>query len=242
MVEQSKKTTGMVFIPDSRFMMGSEGTTRSDDEKPRHEVRVKSFYIDKHEVTNADYVAVMKGKKSPSPEGFDGPNQPVVNVNWNEADACCNAQGKRLATEAEWEKAAIGLSKGYDQSIECGTPSGKCSNEREVVYNAGHTADVCSKGEMGYGTCDMSGNAGEWVADWYDSDYYKNSPSENPTGPFSGEYRVIRGGSWYGNGGSGGGLRATDRSDGPPGLRDGDIVVGFRCALSPEDLNKDLKK
>lgn len=284
-----KCPAGRVLIPDSRFMMGSDGVLPSD-EKPRHEVRVNAFCIDNHEVTNADYdrfvgnargiqpqfeliakscgtgaisvvarssnkqtLALAKrnlldgqnvcglevrdvtpaGVERKSPEGFDGPNQPVVNVNWHEANAYCEAQGGRLPTEAEWERAAIGPSKGYNRNIQYGTRSGQLSRE-EAVYDTNRTTDVCSKPTNGYGLCDMTGNVWEWVADWYNSDYYESSPSENPTGPSSGDYRVVRGGSWGIN--VAGGLRAANRGDGHPGDRG--FNFGFRCVSAPEDSRK----
>jgi len=272
------KYAGMVLIPDSRFIMGSEGITRPGDEKPRHEVRVTDYYIDKHEVTSKDYAPfdalkyelvtkecktnrllsivtrdndrvvlerLLKANRDvdgknvcgeivsvtprKAPGDFDGPEQPVVRTTWHEANAYCEAQGKRLPTEAEWEKAAIGSTKGYNLNIEYGTQRGQLS-KTEAVYDTYRTAPVCSKPENGYGLCDMAGNVWEWVSDWYDADYYESSPSTNPTGPESGRYKVLRGGSWFDN--DAWFLRAANRYYFH--LDNRSDYIGFRCAASPE--------
>jgi len=162
---------------------------------------------------------------SPSPRGFDGLHQPVVNVDWHEAKAFCESQGKRLPTEAEWEKAAKGP-EGYDY----GTKSGKL-NHREAHYDAEATADVCSYPENGYGLCDMSGNVWEWMADWYDDDAYSSMESRDPEGPSEGEYKVLRGGSWLNNNPRN--LRAALRLNSRPGYDN--YYIGFRCVSAPQD-------
>lgn len=224
MSDSSTCRTGAAIIPGGPFWMGSErdsstakGGPREEvtaNESPRHEVEVSTYCIDESEVTNRQWQEVT-GKRPPSPKGFDGPNQPVVNVNWREADAYCKLIGGRLPREAEWEKA-----------------SGGSFNPVEAVYNTDRTADVRSRAPNGYGIFDMIGNVSEWVSDWYDENYYKDSPKKDPQGPPPGKLKlkVMRGGS-YGNGEPG--LKVTLRSFLPPRFRY--KFVGFRC-VEPQAL------
>jgi len=179
MSDVKKCPEGMVYIPEGTFRMGS--TNGRHDELPVRDVYVSGFCMDKHEVTNAEYSSYQE---SPSPRGFDGTNQPVVKVNWYEADAFCRAQGKRLPTEAEWEKAARGP---YD--CEYGTMSGDL-NRSEAHYNEDYTADACSYPENDYGLCDMTGNVWEWVSNWFDADAYSYVSDTDPQGPSLAEYRL----------------------------------------------------
>ncbi|MGD9707325.1 MAG: SUMF1/EgtB/PvdO family nonheme iron enzyme [Candidatus Delongbacteria bacterium] len=182
-----------IFVQGGTFQMGG----KESDEKPIHSVTVGDFYIGKTEVTQAQYQAVM-GK---NPSSFKGDNLPVESVTWNDAVEFCKKLSQkegvtyRLPTEAEWEYAARGgnQSRGYEYS--------GSSNVGEVAWydsNSGSkTHPVATKKQNELGIHDMSGNVWEWCSDWYGSDYYKSSPSSNPTGPSSGSYRVLRGGGWY---------------------------------------------
>jgi len=182
----------MVLIPAGDFQMGSNDY---DNEKPIHTVYLDAFYIDIYEVTNAQYKKFMAstGHKSPSywnDSKYNAPNHPVVGVSWDDAVAYAKWAGKRLPTEAEWEKSAKGglVGKTY--------PWGDNLTHDDANYKWEHTSPVGSFAPNGYGLYDMAGNVCEWCADWYGNNYYANSPKSNPKGPGSGERRVLRGGSW----------------------------------------------
>ena len=215
----------MVLVPAGEFWMGSDDW---GPEKPKHRVYLDTFYIDKYEVTNALYKRFMDaaGRATPaywSDSKFNGSSQPVVGVSWDDADAYCKWAGKRLPTEAEWEKAARGTDgREYPWGNQWESFRANSSESKP-----GKTTPVGSypEGVSPYGAHDMAGNASEWVADWYAEDYYKTSPARNPQGPGSGEYRGQHGGSWSDRLL---GLRAACRSAAPPDTRDN--FSGFRCA------------
>ena len=190
----------MVQIPAGEFQMGSNDG--NDDEKPVHAIYLNAFYIDRYEVTNAQYKKFMdaKGYEAPSywnDSNYNAPNNPVVGVNWNDAKAYAEWADERLPTEAEWEKSARGGLTGKQY------PWGDTLTHDDANYSGTggkdiweSTSPVGSFAPNGYGLYDMAGNVWEWCVDWYGSNYYANSPKSNPKGPGSGEVAVFRGGSW----------------------------------------------
>ena len=225
----------MVLIPAGEFEMGTDSSEVSqlvqwakkwysearasqfEDEAPRHTVYLDAFYMDRYEVTNALYKKFMDATGHKAPEHwdsggaynfpFDGPDQPVAYVSWYDAKAYAEWAGKRLPTEAQWEKAARGGLAGKRFPWGDSDPDGSQCNfadnrywghsDKSVKDGYRYTAPVGSFSPNGYGLYDMAGNVWEWCADWYDEKYYANSPGSKPTGPGSGTSRVLRGGSWW---------------------------------------------
>ncbi len=214
--------------------MGSDPDSDPDfdeDELPQHEVTLDSFWIDQTEVTNEQYSMCVQAGSCEATSFVDdsslnGDQQPVVGVSWFDADAYCAWAGVQLPTEAQWEYAARGddgrIYTWGDDSPDCELAMyGNCG---ESTMTAGSFSPA---GDSWVGAMDMLGNVWEWVADWYGSDYYGNSPDANPAGPEDGSTKVLRGGGWRISTGS---LRVTNR--GSHGAPDGkDIDVGFRCAM-----------
>ncbi len=192
-----KELTEMVVIPGGEFIMGAEN---DEDDNPAHIVRVDSFYMDIHEVTNSQYYQFCRETKSPLPEfwgadkyhcGPDFPDHPVVGVSAYHAKKYAQWAGKRLPTEAEWEFAARGGLTGKK------FPNGDELTPEQGNFKSKGTRPVASLQANGFNLHDMAGNVVEWVADYYDKDYYHESPKENPTGPPKGKLVVIRGGGWH---------------------------------------------
>jgi formylglycine-generating enzyme required for sulfatase activity len=204
---------------------------------PPHPVQLRSFWIDRIEVTNAQYAhCVMERVCQPPvrvssysrPEYFRNPkydSYPVIYVTWNDADSFCRWADGRLPTEAEWERAARGLDRRY-------YPWGNAAPEPSRLnfdFSFGDTSPAGSFpfGASPYGVLDMAGNIAEWVADWFQLDYYATSPISDPTGPVATKSHVVRGGSWPDD-------PNVVRSDLRVGyLPDSAFVnIGFRCAES----------
>lgn len=207
----------LVFVPSSEFIMGSSG---GHDTEPIHQVYLDAYWIDQTEITNSMYRKCVEANRCTPPskisshtngnyygnDEFD--DYPVIYVSWHDADNYCSYVQRRLPTEAEWEKAARGTNGNiypWGNTFD-GTKLNSCDSNCEFVWaNRGFNdnyADVAPVGSYpagvsNYGVLDMAGNVWEWVNDWYDVNYYQNSPSSNPQGPNSGRYKVLRGGSWY---------------------------------------------
>ena len=217
------------------FMMGSEDG--DDDERPVHEVTLDVFWIDRTEVTNSQYEGCVADGTCQAPRkpssvrrsSYYGNAQyadyPVIYVSWYDARDFCEWASGRLPTESEWEYAARGP-ESYAYPWGNQSPSCNLLNYNNCV---GDTSEVIAypAGASWVGALDMAGNVWEWVNDWYDSEYYSNSPGENPPGPASGEYRVLRGGAWDFNGDDND-ARSAIRLVSQPGNRFDHI--GFRCA------------
>jgi len=177
----------MVQIPSGEFVMGRNGV--KTNEEPTHTIFLNAFYINKYEVTQLQYLSMI----GTNPSYFSKcPLCPVERVTFQQASQYCSKVGKRLPTEAEWEKAARGGTSGWyywDQ--------GHMDLFAWYGNNAGkRPRPVGTRNPNRYGLYDMAGNVWEWVQDWYDPNYYRKSPRRNPSGPVKGTFKVIRGGSW----------------------------------------------
>jgi formylglycine-generating enzyme required for sulfatase activity len=234
----------MVLVPSGEFLMGSIESDRiaSDDEKPQNRIYLDTFWIDKTEITNAQYQQCVRAGICTPPRAqatvFRADLLPVVGVNWEQAHAYCEWVGGQLPTEAEWEKAARGADgrlypwgNEFDRKrlnyCDVNCPADWRDSTASDGYR--YTAPVGSypAGASPYGALDMSGNVWEWTADWYDPETYAHLTDQNPTGPTYGLQRVIRGGSWFYKGKN---LRAVNRHKDVPTFSYDNI--GFRCAAS----------
>ncbi len=222
----------MVQIPEGPFTMGShEG---DPDEAPVHQAYLASFYLDKKEVTQGEYdrfVRMTKRAKPMVPVFEDDlgkilkPELPAVGVSWPDAFAYCRWAGKRLPTEAEWEKAGRGEGRRRypwgDEFV-----NGRANLDgAEDGYQYMASPGSFESGRSPYGLYDMTGNVAEWVADTYDEKYYRETPYRNPPGPPDGQHKVIRGGSWRETPHN---ARLSKRFQAK--IWRTDSTIGFRCA------------
>lgn len=244
----------MVPVPEGPFLMGSIrtdddpyglGTQYDDTELPQRRIWLDAFQIDRDEVSLGEYLAHLRqSHRHPSEElqrliwhlitvhfmpDAVMASWPALYLTWAEAVDFCQAKGKRLPGEAEWEKAA----RGTNGSL---FPWGQRPPGPGIaVFGQYHVHEIplvaaVSGGEEGrspYGLHHMAGNVAEWVQDWYGFDYYGIMPDRNPPGPTSGRYKVVRGGSWKSRPMM---LRAATRGGSPPDQRS--ATIGFRCAKS----------
>jgi formylglycine-generating enzyme required for sulfatase activity len=230
-----------------------EGTERSDckrhydDELPQHRVYLDAYWIDQSEVSNGMYARCVAAGACDRPVNTSDYNNskyrdhPVVYVKWSQAQAYCKWAGRQLPSEAQWEKAARGTQTyiyPWGNNFDCA----KGNFDDEIIQDSyvipggagcdGYdtTAPVNSfvNGASPYGVLNMAGNVWEWVADWYDEDFYTRSSTQNPSGPSSGELKVFKGGSWFDNERKN---RSPNRGWGS--LSYAGVYDGFRCADSP---------
>jgi formylglycine-generating enzyme required for sulfatase activity len=202
---QKSDDAPMVLVPAGEFWMGVDGMIGLDDERPRHKVWLDTFSMDVHEVTVGRYARFLAATGRPTPWMWETVNleihgnRPVIGVDWSDAEAFCKWVGKRLPTEAEWEKAARGID---ERHFPWGNvqPTGNLANfalgarfsYSQVLMPVGQY----DNGKSPYGIYNLAGNVWEWVQDWYSGSYYEYSPERNPTGPEEGQFKVLRGGSW----------------------------------------------
>ncbi len=228
----------LVYVPAGEFMMGSDSSDQTD-EGPAHTVYLDAFWLNQTEVTNKQYKACVDAgtceppsniSSNTHPSYYGNPefdNYPVVYVNWDKANRYCTVWiGGSLPTEAQWEKAA----RGPDGNMYPWGNDLPNSNLLNYNENIGDTTEVGKypNGTSVYGVLDMAGNVWEWVNDWYDGTYYSSSPTSNPLGPDTGQYRVLRGGSWLNYASS---VGSANRLRSLPTVTGN--VIGFRCSRSP---------
>lgn len=228
---------GMVAVPAGSFTMGGVNSRQDADETPPHMVTLSAFFIDAAEVTNAQFARFANGSGYQTDaekagdnvtwRTFNTPDRqrfPVTHVSWTDATRYCAWVGKRLPTEAEWEKAARGTTTNiYSWG---NTFNSAWANTFEL--GAGQPVAVASSSASSpYGAYDMIGNVWEWVQDWYGGDYYVQSPRSNPAGPATGIQKVIRGGSFKNESD-----KATTSVRGKAGVDNRGDDIGFRCAKS----------
>ena len=242
----------MAFVPAGEFLMGSSESDLAAEpiEKPQNTIDLDGYWIDQHEVTIYQYSKCINvGVCSPSETNissqfrFSFSDSPAVTgVSWEDAKTYCEWAGRRLPTEAEWEKAARGtdgriypwgdldISNCVDnQIIAYSNVNYASSGVRLLAYEGQNFSCAAPSGAI-----DMIGNAWEWVSDYFDPDYYQDLPLQNPQGPNSGEDRVLKGGSWTTTNPNF--LRVANRWNKPQNFTDTNI--GFRCAMSKTEVTE----
>jgi formylglycine-generating enzyme required for sulfatase activity len=247
---------GMACIPGGPFLRGVDGGKHAPA-RPQATVWVQTFYMDTHEVTYGAYKACVQAgrcrKAGPTYRDFDNPQQPINGVSWYDAKAYCEAQGKHLPTEAQWEKAARGTDGRLypwgdapatcERAIIMDSRGRSCGQKQRSKTHAdvGRPEPVGSRPPNPYGLHDMSGNAWEWVADWFTPSWKACGEAclgVEPKGPCEGREpcvghtdKVVRGGSWFWPASY---ATTVYRRPHVPANRPVFHHFGFRCAASVE--------
>ena len=241
-LQQQPNLDGMVLVPEGEFVMGQDRGASGDDERPQRRIWLDAFYIDRLEVTNAQFKAFCDATNRIYPnnpnwdsEYFLGkPERPLVNITYEQARAYCDWAGKRLPTEAEWEKAARGTDgRIYPWGNVWEEGLANLAGDNRGADRFYRTAPVGSfpRGASPYGAEDMIGNVWEWVADWYDETYYARAPQRNPLGPEKARAaRSVRGGGFSSPRLPTGDATTHNRSKNVPNLPIDRL--GCRCAWS----------
>lgn len=244
----------MTEIPEGWFLMGTDRVDGSpyeletqfdNTELPQRRIWLDTYEIDRSEVSLAEYLAYLQKAGRSPPDELRGmiwhvitvhavpeavlARWPAMYVTWDEAARFCGSHGKRLPTEAEWEKAARGTEGrlfpwGQEEPVKDLAVFGAYHVHEIPIVTA---VDEGAKGESPYGVRHMAGNVAEWVADWFNTDYYPIMPERNPQGSIKGRYKSVRGGSWKSHPEM---LRTATRNGAPPDQRS--ATIGFRCARS----------
>jgi len=218
-----------VYVPAGSFAMGDEG--EPDENSPQHIVTLKGFWVDQVEVSNALYEKCVAAGKCIEPtlrlNPFYGKwiyrNYPVTYVSWFQAADYCAWAGRRLPTEAEWEKAARGTdSRKFPWGNE--RPNPRLANYADSLIGEPLPVDRYPLGASPYGALNMVGNVREWIADWYDANYYMNTPLNNPSGPETGFERSLRSGAYDADANE---ILTTSRYKHEP--QSAGLSRGFRC-------------
>lgn len=256
-----KTKAEMVMVPAGEFLMGSDkkmDRLAYRSEIPQHRVYLDAFEIGKYEVTALEYLKfVLATNRSPQLDWrYDGGNfqdsmahHPIMHVTWYDADAYCKWAGQRLPTEAEWEKAARGSDgRLFPWGQEYAGPtranfgrtglSGPVRDrpERLLLYPPIISVDKYENALSPYGLYQTIGNVAEWVADWYNPDYYKTAHDRNPQGPETGTQKAFRGGGWMDSTTT---MRVAMRNGTDPNTKIN--WLGFRCARSVSENQLSIK-
>jgi len=231
----------MVLIPAGEFVMGTTEGSGRQDERPAHKVTLDAFFMDRFEATGKDFEAYMddQPRVHPTITGWYGrkvrpdmAKRPVFGLTWKRCRDYCVWTGKRLPTEAEWERSAKGVDNriypwGNEPPDSSRANFGRCCFVMKgLVFN---DVGTLKAGKTPNDIFDLAGNVAEWVSDWYDKNYYKVSPSRNPKGPDKAKYHTIRGGAWNS-------LPGYLRSSARYGFNDAKDFygIGCRCARSAQ--------